>query len=269
MSSIIIVDNASLNAVQIKKYFNDNINIIFLDDNVGIAKAQNIGMDWSINNEATHVLLFDQDTIPPSQFVESLLKDESELLANNEPVAAIGPSFFDGRTMKEYPVALINGFSLKKIYPSNSSSPISVSFIIASGTLIRVDVIKEVGYMMETLFIDYVDIEWCLRAINLGYKIYVTPSIKIVHEIGDSRKVVFKKDFSVHSPIRNYYISRNGFIISRLKHIPVKYKIRTLTYTVIRNIINSSVGGDVYKNIRFAIFGIYHGVVNRTGKLNN
>lgn len=72
---------------------------------------------------------------------------------------------------------------------------------------------------------------------------------------------------SSHNHIRCYYISRNGFIISRLSTVPMMFKLRTLTYTVIRNVITASIGVNSYKNIIFSILGVYHGIINRSGKL--
>lgn len=264
---VIVVDNGSSNSKEIYELFSNYCCVIQLDDNYGIATAQNVGIKESFKLNASHVLLFDQDTLPPSELVNQLLFEEHTLLEQGCKVGAIGPSFYDGRTKVIYPVAMIQGFSLRKIYPDKHSKPISVSFIIASGTLIRTSVLNDVGLMLESLFIDYVDIEWCLRAISIGYDVYVAPDVKIIHEIGDLRKRIFKTEMSSHNHIRCYYISRNGFIISRLSTVPMMFKLRTLTYTVIRNVITASIGVNSYKNIIFSILGVYHGIINRSGKL--
>lgn len=267
VGQLLIIDNSSENVEYIQSRLNGRGQLVCLETNIGIAAAQNIGINLAIENQSSHVLLLDQDTALPKDFVNSLLLEEKELLEKNIPVGALGPIFYDKRTLRQYPLALIDGFSLKKVYVDENQSPMTVSFIIASGSLIRTDVILNVGNMMEELFIDYVDIEWCLRAISKGYNIFVSSKTKILHEIGDERTRIINKDFSVHSPIRNYYISRNGFILCLLKHVPIKYKLRILTYTNIRNIAHAFIGGKRVKNFSYTILGIMHGVVGVKGKI--
>lgn len=264
---VIVVDNNSSNSKEIYKLFSDCCTVLQLDDNYGIASAQNVGIKESFKLNASHVLLFDQDTLPPSDFVNQLLTEEHKLLEQGCKVGAIGPSFYDGRTKVIYPAAKIHGFSLKKIYPDKYSKPIPVSFIIASGTLIRTSVLNDVGGMLDYLFIDYVDIEWCLRAISYGLNIYICPTVNIYHDIGDSRRRFLNVEHSLHNHLRSYYIARNGFLISKLSTVPFKFKVRTVTYTVFRNLFTSALSGDYKKNIKFTMLGVIHGIANRTGKL--
>jgi rhamnosyltransferase len=55
-------------------------------------------------------------------------------------------------------ISKYKGPFIEQNIPSNK--PVEASFLIASGCLISLDVIKNVGYMDEGLFIDYVDVEW-------------------------------------------------------------------------------------------------------------
>ena len=82
--------------------------------------------------------------------------------------------------------------------------------------------------MDETLFIDYIDYEWCLRAIHKGYQIYLSDS-KMRHNMGD----VFVKFLWMKKPyhrnkIRQYYIVRNGLIMLGRNYISWKWKCKHL-----------------------------------------
>lgn len=80
--------------------------------------------------------------------------------------------------------------------------------------------------MDESLFIDYVDTEWCLRAIAKGYKVYAATSAKMSHAIGDKAIKVLAWHVPVHSAFRRYYRLRNGLLLARMKHIPPLIKVR-------------------------------------------
>lgn len=87
----------------------------------------------------------------------------SNLAQQGGKIGAIGPVFYDSRTGTKYPFILLKGMRAKKVFP-RGNVPLKVSFLINSGMLVPVSTLKDVGLMKEELFIDYVDIEWCLRA---------------------------------------------------------------------------------------------------------
>ena len=93
---------------------------------------------------------------------------------------------------------------------AESSGTIPVTQLIASGTLISTEALKKVGLMNADLFIDWVDMEWCWRAIRSGFSIYGTFNIQISHQLGDNSRRIFNKIVTIHSPFRNYFIVRNG-----------------------------------------------------------
>jgi rhamnosyltransferase len=64
--------------------------------------------------------------------------------------------------------------------------------------------------MKEELFIDWVDVEWGLRAKKFGFNNYVVPTTVMHHSIGDECVRVGKKMINLHSTVRNYYIVRNA-----------------------------------------------------------
>lgn len=92
----IVVDNGSSNSKEIYELFLISCCVIQLDDNYGIATAQNVGIKESFKLNASHVLLFDQDTLPPSELVNQLLFEEHTLLEQGCKVGAIGPSSMTG-----------------------------------------------------------------------------------------------------------------------------------------------------------------------------
>lgn len=91
--------------------------------------------------------------------------------------------------------------------------------------------------MDETLFIDYVDTEWCLRMHAHGYNVYITPNVVMKHEIGDAHIQLLGVVVPVHSPWRRYYRVRNGFYLFKMKHIPKLLAMREITFALIHQIL--------------------------------
>ena len=210
---IVIIDNTPIKKINniSHQLYSSTSGIIYicLEENYGIAEAQNIGIQLALKNYTDYILLSDQDTVYPSNFFFEMLCELKELQARGRKVAAIGPAYYDKNKPGTPPsfVKYKNG-ELHQI--SLKSGAIEVSQLIASGTLIPTEVINQVGLMNPDLFIDWVDMEWCWRAINAGFSIYGTFNVTINHQLGECSRKIGKKIVTIHSPFRNYYIVRNG-----------------------------------------------------------
>lgn len=273
VKKVVIVDNSSNNIVDIYKHLEGfDVEIIELNQNEGIAKAQNIGIDYSIKNDASHVILFDHDSLIPDLFVSSLLDLENELLLKGIKVGAIGPSFKDTRTNEIYiPIKprktkFLNGAFMEKIdIESTTENYVEPYFIIASGCLIRTDVINSVGMMREELFIDTVDSEWCFRAISLGFRVFMATKVVMMHTVGDDRKSILGKQFSVHSDLRRYYNMRNNLLFLRNKNFSFGRKFRILAMLFARFVLGALYCKSLYKYFCIHIKAITDYLNNRLG----
>ncbi|EPG7578469.1 glycosyltransferase family 2 protein [Providencia huaxiensis] len=275
--SVIIVDNNSNNISKIKDICNElnNCTLIPLDDNYGIAYAQNKGIELSVKNSATHVILFDQDSNIELDFINGLLKAENELLDNGESVAAVGPAFYDQESGYQYKntyvknTPILKGLFLGKNEFTNGLNHLESYFLIASGCLIRTSIIKEIGLMDSTLFIDNVDSEWCFRAQYNGYKVFTTNYSLMSHNIGEGKVSVFGKKIAVHSNIRKYYNTRNNLYLMRLSYVKNGTKIRVIPFLVAKFIIGLKTTNNVKEYIRYHFLAIYDFLKNKKGKFNH
>lgn len=258
---LIIVDNGSESSTSIRDMIAPFSNIRFfnLDCNVGLASAQNIAISKAKEYGASHVVLFDQDSVIADGFIAALRECELELANDGNKVAAVGPSFFDPQTGQLYPATLYKGPFIERVALGNT--PIKATFIIASGCLIRMAVLDDVGLMKEELFIDYIDVEWSLRAHAKGYSVFIAPQAKMAHTIGDRRLSIFGRTISVHSPLRRYYLVRNSFLMLRLDYIPWGYKLRELVFNFIRT------GVGFYTATQKMVFCKYFSMALRDGLL--
>lgn len=228
--TVIIVDNNSLNFNELQKSIDalhfENVKIIKNQSNLGLAKAQNIGINFAIQNLASHVALFDQDSVPDDLFFKQLTEDEYFLKKKNIDISCIGPTIYSPENFSVYPFLKCFGPFIINCYQKPIPAPQEAAFIISSGSLINVKVLLDVGFMNEDFFIDYIDVEWCFRAKNKGFGCYISTQAKMSHCVGDSRRRFLWRTISEHSELRRYYLLRNFICILNLNYIPKSYKIR-------------------------------------------
>lgn len=236
VESVILVDNTPKS---IKKYdeslfLKDRVIYLDLDDNLGIAKAHNVGINKSIELGVDYFIIFDQDSSIEENLVSSLVSLYEILIDNGEKVAAIGPAYLDIKTDILAPAIQFNGLKVNRVPIDKNSLYTKADYIISSGTLISVEAIKEIGEMQEDLFIDYVDVEWGLRAKQKGYQCFIANQVLMRHSIGDSSiKVPFSKKFvNIHSDFRKYFILRNAMYLILYSNLPLNWRIVQVPKTI-------------------------------------
>lgn len=212
----IVVDNTpekyELNLDKINK----NMIYIPLGRNEGIAKAQNIGIKKAASLGCKYVCFFDQDSVISNNYVNDLLigyKETSDFVDFN--ISTIGPRIFDKTNGREYKSHTHRRKEMGAFFFQRQ--------IISSGSLIPITVIDEVGLMDESLFIDYVDHEWCWRATAKGYKCGLLKDLYMEHKIGYSLNIG-SYSIKVSAPTRYYYQYRNYFYLLKRKYVPVRWK---------------------------------------------
>jgi rhamnosyltransferase len=205
VSHVIIIDNGKTK-FSFKNI--DNIIIINLGKNYGIAYAQNYGIELAKQHNADFVLMSDQDTTYPENFISEML-GAYEDSQDKEHIGAITPVFYDKNKEAE---GLISITKFKVIVPDKKRK-YHIAHTISSGSLIPMGSLKIIGVMREELFIDYVDLEWCGRALKYGYKIISIPDIVIEHALGDKIKKIGNRKIALRSRVRYYYMIRNGIYI--------------------------------------------------------
>ena len=249
---LIYVDNASQDTSLIDKLSSDRIIINKNDKNFGLAKAQNQGISIAQKIGVDFVVLFDQDSVPPVGFVEALTHCYNEQSRINK-VGLVGPAIrnLTTKNRENEKGVLFRGLFVDTIYLDEATE---VSYCIASGSLIPITVIEEVGGMEEKMFIDGLDVEWCLRAQSKGYKIFQTNSTYLEHCLGDGTK----RRILSHSPQREYYIMRNAIWLSRQKYVPGGYRLRKALFSsgrLLQSLVNLK-GSYIKADIEGIIDGI-------------
>jgi len=270
VEKILIIDNTPDPQVkEIEKLiikFGQRTQYVPLFDNVGIAAAQNVGIKMAKDSNASHVLLLDQDSILPEKMVEGLLSEEASLLSKGVSVAAIGPSYIDQKTNESVSAVEASFLRTKRKSHSGTNEPLHSDYIIASGSLIRVDVLNKYGLMREELFIDWVDIEWGERCrVNNCYS-FVSQNVIMKHSIGDEHANILGKTIYLHSDFRNYFIVRNAVYLSKDKGLRLKLRFSMLFKVPYYIILFSLLSKSKFYSMKLLSRAALDGMRNNMGK---
>jgi rhamnosyltransferase len=206
VGTVVIVDNASAPDARRRLVGwadQSSATLIANPLNRGIAAALNQGITAVKAAGKRWALLFDQDTVAPPDLLERLAaawEDASRTVR----VGLAGPEHADPRSGAE------GGFA--------APPWIDVPVIITSGTLVPLSVHEALGPFREEYFIDFVDVEYCLRARSAGFRVLKVPSARISHSIGavTTHRLGWRfTGTSNHSPERRYYMLRNHVALVR------------------------------------------------------
>lgn len=234
--------------------------------NIGLAAAQNLGIEWARANDFRHVLLMDQDSTPSDDMVSVLLKALDSLRVS-QPVAAVGPAFHDLREDRVAPFVRIGHLINRKLWCEYDQQLIACDFLISSGTLIPLDVIDAVGAMNSGLFIDNVDLEWSFRVRALGYELYGVCAASMHHRLGDARRRLpfGLGQMVVHGPVRLYFMMRNRVRLYGMHHVPRAWVMQDLPRLVGKLVLFGVVTGPRLRNLRYMLRGIIDGLRGHGG----
>jgi rhamnosyltransferase len=209
VSALVIVDNGSDEAeIKMLREFAAKplITLVLNLDNLGIARALNIGIQQAATRGFTWVLLLDQDSCVDDDMVQTLFAVQAAF-PNREQLAVIGAGFRD-----------VNKGSCEARHEASADLWEEVEFVITSGSLIPLAVHAVIGPFREELFIDSVDIDYCFRARAKGFRLIKTRKLVMSHAIGASTQhsVLWMNKWTTnHSPDRRYYIARNDTVMLR------------------------------------------------------
>ena len=273
VSKIFVIDNSitSIEPLLLSYLDNrlDNFQVISNYQNLGIGAAQNIGLHKAINEKYDYALLLDQDTLMPSGSIKVLSNTLSKLLLL-ESVAAIAPSYRNINHPGSVRPKFIVSHDLKVRSQFGSEGTIEIAYAIASGLLINLECLSKVGMMNESLFIDWVDTEWCVRCTKRGFKVFGTFDVIIEHSLGDSSLSIAGIDVAIHSPLRHYYQVRNAIHLALYSNtFAVSAKIRLLLTACKYFIAFSLYTNNRKSHFLYMCFGLCDGLLNKLGKFSH
>jgi len=182
------------------------VHLIRSAGNRGIGSALNIGIRECVTRGARVVVTFDQDSSPSSDHVRHVL----DALSHAGPDAGVlGPGRLDGE--------IVDG-----VVPGLRNRLQPVTSLIQSGMAIPTSTWHTVGEFDEPLFIDMVDIDYCLRVRAAGLDVVAVTDLDMAHCLGLGPDLVrsikvgrYRPRATGHGPDRRYYMTRNLIVMLR------------------------------------------------------
>ena len=250
IDKLYIVDNSENGSNESKIPNSKKVEYIYQHENLGIAKALNIACYKAIKEKYKFILTMDQDSCFKSNDVDKMKNKISSL--DLSEIGIISP-WHKTKLKLEKPKEEID-------YPLD---------VMTSGNILNLDIFQKIGGFKEFLFIDGVDIEYCLNLKKNGYKVMRINSIEMQHDLGD----IFYRNFlgkefmcDNHNYLRIYYMTRNyRYIRKEYRNIAPEFcdilvKIKGLIFKIV------FYEKDKFRKLRSIVFGIYDYKHNNYGK---
>jgi rhamnosyltransferase len=232
----VVIDNTPSVSTARDLGLSDSIEYLPNGENLGIATAINQGIDILIREDFEVAILFDQDSEPPGSLFVELPSIIARANASQQRVALVGPAYDDPRLRGVASFVRFKWWALERVSPTGDQ-PIDVDFLITSGSCINLRWWASIGPMDDALFIDFVDLEWCVRAKRKGFQVLGVPWVRMSHELGGEPVRVLGRNYPMHSPLRHYYQFRNVVALIKRPSMPMAWKSTELIKLPIRVLI--------------------------------
>lgn len=259
--SVIVVDNTPVDQASI---ILSDVIWVSMNGNAGIAAAQNAGILTALDRKAEAIAFFDQDSQPTESLIPRLASVFGERIQG-----VVAPVCIDMRTGNEYMPTRITKIGLAKpVKVLGEAENMKVDMVISSGSLVAAEVFGIAGMMDEDFFIDYVDLEWCIRCRKFGVQITVAHDVVMPHAIGD--KVVNNGPLTtfVHSPIRSYYRLRNAFLLFRKHHVPITYSLYQVASAIVHHFLQLPHSQNRLMHFRYGVKALVDGIMGVVGEID-
>jgi rhamnosyltransferase len=203
LSFLIVVDNSDTPDMKLIARIQKTDKLLYVSNNGnrGIAAALNTGAEYALRKKCDYLLTMDQDSCATKGMLKRMLSFLKT--ADDGSIGILSPAHDDNRHI-----------TLKA-----DSQPVDVATVMTSGNLLSLAAFQAAGPFLEKLFIDYVDIEYCLRLRSAGFRILRYNEARLLHRLGNTFRFSFMGITGYttnHNPLRRYYISRNRwYVVSR------------------------------------------------------
>jgi len=239
---IIIVDNASQDGTrEVMEELQKSIpflRYIRNNENLGFAKACNIGIDQSNSN---YILLLNNDTMTTPRWLETLY----ETMQSNNRIGIAGSILLFPETewiqhagieigvyedeQNVIPIFPIHTFQYCHRSALQTTVPYEVPAVTGASMMIRTSVLRTVGNLDEEFVNGCEDVDLCFRVKNAGFEVKVVPSSIVFHYEGrtegranktnENLKLLAKKYDSNSVVTISAEVTYNHYHFARLKEL--------------------------------------------------
>ena len=272
VSAVMIVDNTPGGHLPEHNAAPAGCTLLRFGENLGIATAHNAGISWAREQGFEYILLLDQDSITTKGMVKRLRTAAADMLAQEVPLAAVGPRTVDPRSGASGYATRITPLGVQRVECAidDTKKTIQTDILVSSGMLIPVSALDKIGRFEEGLFIDQVDHEWCLRARGLGYCCFLACDTLLIHQLGTETVRYWLgrwRNAPLHSPMRHYHMLRNTLLLMGRRYVPAVWSLGELRRFFSVFVIALSVLPQRRVRLMLMFRAFWHGLMGRSGSL--
>lgn len=208
---IVLVDNGSKDGSV--EFFEKNypyLTIIKNKQNLGFTGGNNVGIKKALEHNVDYVMLLNNDTLVEPNLLSALVG----VAETDQKIGIVGPKivyhaqpeilWFAGGTY--FPLlgkARTIGVNKKDVPIYNQQR--DVDWFTGCCMLIRRSVLEKIGFLDESYFSSYEDVDFCLRVTAQNFRIVYCPTTKIYHKVAQDWK-------GIENPLYIYYQIRNNLL---------------------------------------------------------
>jgi rhamnosyltransferase len=205
---VVAVDNSPEANVRLHEVLREQgIQVIFNRNQGGLAGAYNRGMEVLLGRQCDVIFLLDQDSDIDIGFFSGMMEAVQTL---GTDTFLIGPKIYELKLQKCMPVLVPGKWFPRTIRIDDETAGLfSTLCIISSGSAISAAAYRKLGAFREDYFIEYVDVEYSLRARGNNVPVYMNAAVTLRQSQGHIER--HGRLFTTNHPAwRRYYIARNS-----------------------------------------------------------
>ncbi len=182
---VIVIDNGSTDGSDkaIEMQF-PNVLLYKMENNLGYAAGNNIGIVESLNKGCDYILLLNNDTEVPPNMIYSVVSD----MLQNPQAGVVGVKIY----LLEEPDRF---WAVGGVFRSNRLHTLGINehdhgqynnvkldFVFGCGILVKSEVFEKIGLLDTRFFFYYEDIDLCLRAKKAGFDVLLASEATLKHK---------------------------------------------------------------------------------------
>lgn len=218
---VVQLKSAEGDAKVLRDNYGDYIHLIEMDEDIGIAGTNNIGITYALNEGADYVLLLMNDVVVDPEFLTEMVKvaesrPETGLLSpmiysfyqpdELQYPYELGSTLPGLRGVRNIVIQLASGIGLGRTKLDRFNR---LNFSVGGASLIKRSLLETIGLLDPAFFWLAEDVDLWLRAVKAGFDFSVVPNARIWHKgRGKTR---------AKTPFPWYYTARSPIILAR-KH---------------------------------------------------
>jgi len=238
----VVVDNNSTDNSQKKLSKMKNIHLIFNKSNMGFSAGNNIGIKYALQKKSDFILILNNDTIVEKSLLFGLLKsvDLNDIIS---PKILFAPGFeFHKKLYGKKDIGKIIWYAggiidwdniigkhigVDIVDKGQYNNARETDYATGACMLIKSEVFNKIGLFDEKYFLYLEDMDFCVRAKFIGFKIGYEPSGVIWHKNAGSTG-------GSGSELQDYYFTKSRLLFS-FKHAKIKTKLAVLKEIVLKS----------------------------------